>query len=61
MIWQIPVLNLRESHIRTLVSLIEMSDSTLVLSRYCWPINQERGVIRRREKRGNKDSVESRD
>jgi hypothetical protein len=46
---------------KILVSSIEMSFSILFLSKYCLPINQERGVINSKEKRGKIDSTESKD
>jgi hypothetical protein len=38
-----------------------MSVSVSTLSKYCLPINQERGVMKRRETRGMRDAGESRE
>ena len=56
-----PVLNFRVCQKRVLVSSVERSVSILRVSRYCLPINQARGVIKSKDRRGKREVREFRD
>jgi len=56
-----PVLNFKLSHIKTLVSSTEILSSARFFSKYCLPINHDKGVMSKSERRGISEVRESSD